>query len=155
MAELAVSQIIQIARVLTTLDGTEYFEGQQASGGTNSSFRASLDTILKFLTEPPPQRAFSASQSLTVDDLDYDLTNRTATGLVQLTAPPAVVGRAFSMSRQVLQRFQMKPYSGERFLNQGVNKFLDIISLGDVTGYCYYTGEWTVYGDSCLYLFER
>lgn len=111
--------------------------------------------LLNLLNPEAAQQAYVADQTLTANDIDLLLTNYLAAGLVTLTLPQAEVGQAFSASRQTDQPFRLKPYGAQKFLGGDPSGYLEILDFGDVAGYCYLAGEWTIYADSTLWVLEQ
>lgn len=86
---MANKEIIQIATEKTTLLANDMLEGQEAAGGTNSSFKVSVDNIVKYAQERPLTATLDANnQIITQAELqDYSETVSTptiATGVLTL-----------------------------------------------------------------------
>lgn len=104
--------------------------------------------------QPTPQIAHDADFTLVSEDLKTDHTNATATGLITGTLSPAEVGNSFSASRQADKPFRLKPFGAEKFIGGDPGGYLEILDYGDVAGYCYQAGQWTIYADGTLYTLE-
>lgn len=106
------------------------------------------DELLNLLNPEASQQAYTSDATLTANDIDLLLTNYLAAGLVTLTLPQATVGAAFSGSRQSDQPFRFRPYGAEKFLGGDPGGYLEILDYGDIAGYCYIAGQWTIYAES-------
>jgi hypothetical protein len=130
------------------VDTVNDYIGIGSAANSGKTAKASIDVLIQAINNSTTQRAYLTDATLVADDLIPVLTNYQAPGSVTLTLPQATVGAFFDGARLTDNVFRFEPYGAESFLGGDPGGYLEILDFGDVAGYCYVAGQWTIYAES-------
>lgn len=141
-------EIRQIPVTKTTLDGTELFEGQSPLGGPGSSFQSPVASLSNIAL---PRVDHAASAAIISADMDAVHTNKTATGVIVLTLPPALIGTG-GMFVADQYDMELQPTGSDTIATGGAGKKLVIKAGGLISIECFLdAGRYSIVNDSAAW----